>query len=419
MNLFEIKKEEPSWLLTESASAPKIHIEHLEDLIFNSGYAGAQSALDQVESLRQMLAEGTGTTTKLTVKWDGAPAIICGIDPSDSKFFVGTKSVFAKGEPKRCKSTKDINNWYSEQPELAAKLAQALKHLPKLGIGGVVQGDLMFTDGDVHTVSVNNEDCYVFTPNTITYAVPVNSLLGQKIARAKIGIIFHTAYDGDTLESMTPRYGLNVSGLSRHPDVWFDDATYKDYTGVASLTPSENTKIQQYLEATAATMEKIGQARFDIIITNKDFAKHIKPFVNKLIRQGTHVGDPSQFLNQFMVHYNDELTKGIEALSGGLTGRAAQNRLAKIKETEQWIADNMNNLIGVLAVYKRMIEMKHMIMHKLQQVEGIGTFQRTNDGYQVTAPEGFVAIGHNGGAIKLVDRLAFSRTNFLRRATNA
>lgn len=419
MKLFEIKKQDPQWLLTESTSAPKIHIEHLEDLIFNSGYAGAQSALDQIESLRQMLAEGTGTTTKLTVKWDGAPAIICGIDPTDGKFFVGTKSVFAKAEPKRCKSIKDIATWYSEQPELAAKLEHALKSLPKLGIGGVIQGDLMFTPGDVHIVSVNDEDCYVFTPNTITYAVPVKSNLGQKISRAKIGIIFHTAYDGDTLESMTPRYGINVSGLTNHPDVWFDDATYKDYTGVASLTPSENTKIQQYLNATATTMDKIGQQRFDIIITNKDFSKHIKPFVNKLIRQGTHVGEPSQFLKQFMVHYNDELMKGIESLSGGLSGRAAQNRLAKIKETEQWIADNMNNLIGVLAIYKRVIEMKHMIMHKLQQVEGIGTFQKTSDGYQVTAPEGFVAIGHNGGAIKLVDRLAFSRTNFLRRTNDA
>lgn len=386
------------------------HLEHVEDLIFNSGYAGAVAALDHIESLRCMLGEGTGTTTQLTVKWDGSPAIICGIDPSDSKFFVGTKSVFAKGEPKRCKNDNDINNWYDAQPELAAKLMSALKYLPKIGIGGVIQGDLMFTEGDVSTVNVNDEDCYVFTPNTITYAVPINSHLGQRIARAKLGIIFHTAYEGDTLETMKPRYGLNVQGLSQHADVWFDDATYKDYTGVASLTPSENTKIQQYLNATSATMEKIGQARFDIIITNKDFARNIKPFVNKLIRSGTHVGDPSQFLTLFMKHYNDEQLTGIEALNPN----AAQKRLAKIKETEQWIADNMNNLIGVLATYKRVIELKHMVMHKLQQVEGIGTFQKTNDGYKVTAPEGFVAIGHDGGAIKLVDRLNFSRTNSLK-----
>ena len=60
--------------------------------------------------------------------------------------------------------------------------------------------------------------------------------------------------------------------------------------------------------------------------------------------------------------------------------------------------------------------MKGMLLSKLQQVEGIGTFQKTNDGYKVTAPEGFVAIGHNGGAVKLVDRLVFSRTNFSSKA---
>jgi len=94
----------------------------------------------------------------------------------------------------------------------------------------------------------------------------------------------------------------------------------------------------------------------------------------------------------------------------------AQNRVAKIKEREQWMADNQNNLTGVLAVYKRIVEMKGMLLRKLQQVEGIGTFQKTNDGYKVTAPEGFVAIGHNGGAVKLVDRLVFSRTNFSSKA---
>ena len=418
MQLHEIQNKSPSWQLVEATGikTPSIHIEHLEDLIFNSGYVGAQAALNYVESLRAMLAEGTGTTTQLTVKWDGAPAIICGIDPSDSKFFIGTKSVFAKGEPKRCKNAADIDKWYSAQPELATKLLSALQHLPKLGIGGVIQGDLMFTEGDVSTVSINDEDCYVFTPNTITYAVPVDSNLGKRIAKAKLGIIFHTSYEGTSLETMKANYGVNVGSLHQTSAVWFDDATYKDYTGIASLTPSENTSIQKQIASATATMEKIGQARFDIILNNKDFARSIKPFINQMVRQGEQVGEPMQFLQKFVDYYNDELMKGIEDLSGGIAGRAAQARLVKIKEKEQWVADNANNLLVILATYKRVIELKHALMRKLQQVDSIGTFQKTNDGYKVTAPEGFVAIGHDGGAIKLVDRLEFTRTNALRRA---
>jgi hypothetical protein len=362
-----------------------------------------------------MLADGVGTTTQLTVKWDGSPAIICGIDPADSKFFVGTKSVFAKAQPKICKDQEDILDFYGDKPELANKLSQALKYLSKLGIGGVVQGDLMFTEGDVTTVEIDNELCYVFTPNTITYAVPVNSNLGQRISRAKIGIVFHTSYDGDSIATMQASFGVNVGSFAPNTNVWFDDATYKDYTGVASLTPSENTNIQQYLQTTADTMNKVGQQRFDIILTNKEFARNIKPYINQMVRQGSQVADPTQFLKQFVTHYTTELMKDIETLSGGIEGRAAQGRIAKIKEKEQWIADNSNALLGILAVYKRIIELKRILLAKLTKVEGIGTFQKTNDGYKVTAPEGFVAIGHAGGAVKLVDRLEFSRINFSSR----
>ena len=410
MQLYEIKKQTPQWLLTESKNT---HLEHLEDLLFNKGWAGAQEALNYIDSLRHMLAEGTGTTTQLTVKWDGSPAIICGIDPEDGRFFVGTKSVFAKGTPKRCKSTKDIQGWYGDQPELADMLEAALKYLSKLGIGGVVQGDLMFTPGKLSTVNVNDEDCYVFTPNTITYAVPVNSQLGHRIAQARIGIIFHTTYIGDSIDTMTAQFGANVTGYTQTKDVWFDDATYKDYTGIASLTPQENADIEKYLAATAATMNKIGQQRFDVVLTDKEFNRMIKPFINKQIRAGSQISNPTKFLQDFIDNYEQEMMKGV---GDDLNSRVAQNRVAKIKAKEQWIADNSNNLIGVLATYKRIIELKHMLLNKLQQVEGIGTFQKTNDGYKVTSPEGFVAIGHDGGAIKLVDRLTFSRTNFLAKA---
>jgi hypothetical protein len=251
----------------------------------------------------------------------------------------------------------------------------------------------------------------VFTPNTITYAVPVASEIGSRIARAKFGIIFHTSYEGESVPEMKSGFLVNIQGFSKHSDVWFDDATYKDYTGIASLTPSENTKITNMLSATMATLEKVGQQRFDVIISNKEFAKNIKPFINRSIRAGTQISDPNKFLQDFMKDYNALLMKDVE----NVTDRVAQNRLAKIKAKEQWVADNVNNLMGVLAVYKRLVEMKGLLLRKLQQVEGIGTFQKTADGYKVTTPEGFVAIGHDGGAIKLVDRLEFSRQNFLKR----
>lgn len=411
MKLYEIKKQPHPWLLTESKNT---HLEHLEDLIFNQGYQGATSAIDYVESLRKMLADGTGSTASVTVKWDGSPAVFCGIDPQDGRFFVGTKSIFAK-EPKLCKTAKNIQKYYEDKPELAEKLYQALKHLPKLNIGGVVQGDLMFTEGDVSTAKIKGDDCYVFTPNTITYAVPTNTGIGERIGRAKLGIIFHTSYEGPDIANLKASYGVNTASFTPHKDVWFDDATYKDYTGVASLTPQEDSHITKMLFAATQTLEKVGKAKIDTVLGDRQFSKTIKPFVNQQVRKGEQITDPNKFLKDFMLYYTDIHMKDIEALKGGIDSPAARARLDKIKEKEQWIADNANTLTGILAVYKRIIEMKMFLINKLSKVDSIGTFQKTSDGYRVTSPEGFVALGHDGGAVKLVDRLEFSRTNFMKR----
>ena len=99
-------------------------------------------------------------------------------------------------------------------------------------------------------------------------------------------------------------------------------------------------------------------------------------------------------------------------LKGGPESPAAQARIQKIQEKEKFMTDNSNILLGILAIYKRIIEAKVLLLQKMQQIENIGTFLKTDDGYRVTAPEGFVAIGHDGGAVKLVDRIEFSKANF-------
>lgn len=412
MKLFEVRNKPAPWLLCEAAEGKNTHLEHLEDLILNLGYQGAQSAFAYLEGLRAMLAEGTGTPGKVTVKWDGAPAIICGIDPADGKFFLGTKSVFAR-DAKLVKSVKDIKEWYSDKPGLAEKLAYALKYLPKLGIGNVLQGDLMFTDKDLGTAEIGGEQCYVFTPNTISYAVPVNSTLGQRLAKAKLGIVFHTAYEGPSLPEMTASFGASVAGLNKTADVWFDDATYKDYTGRASLTTEENRAIQAAIAGGQKTLAKTNAKKFDIILGNAEFAKYIKPFINNRIRAGEQVGEPITFLKEFVGFYTEKMNAEIAKLKGGPESKAAQERIAKIQAQEQFIADNSNTLLAIMAIYKRVIELKLAIVRKLQQVESIvGTFTKSETGYQVMNPEGFVAIGHDGGAVKLVDRLEFSRQNF-------
>ena len=111
-----------------------------------------------MRSLRDMLAGESRSSVNMTVKWDGAPAIFAGIDPSDGKFFVAKKSVF-NVDPKLYKSDAEIDADLSG--DLNAKFKVALAEFSKLGIKGVLQGDLMFTD-DISKETIDGVSYYTF-----------------------------------------------------------------------------------------------------------------------------------------------------------------------------------------------------------------------------------------------------------------
>ena len=160
--------------------AKNTHLTHAADLSFE-GYGRTQEAIRFIESLVEMLRGGSDSKLNLTRKWDGAPAIICGTNPENGKFFVGTKSVFNK-TPKINYTNADIDA--NHGGGLADKLKVALQHLSKLGIKGVLQGDFLFDSGDLSSKTLEGEKYLTFTPNTITYAIGAGDLQ-DKIKKAK------------------------------------------------------------------------------------------------------------------------------------------------------------------------------------------------------------------------------------------
>ena len=226
------------------------HLEHLEDAIIDKGSAGGQSAINFLKSVRNMLAGSSSNKVNMTVKWDGAPAIICGTNPENGKFFVGTKSVFNK-KPKVNYTAGDIRKNHSG--ELAEKLAIALRELRRLGINGVLQGDFLFTPSDLKKINIDGESMVSFTPNTITYAVPTSSVLAKKILRARMGIVFHTKYTGKTLDSMTAGFGT-IRGSATN--VFLASAGYKDVSGSVKLTRSELTQFNAKLRMAERSLLK-------------------------------------------------------------------------------------------------------------------------------------------------------------------
>ena len=186
----------------------RTHLEHIEDIVITDGYEGGRAVLEYFRGLLLTLKGTSSEAMSVSVKWDGAPAVVCGTNPANGKFFVGTKSVFAQNA-KINYTKKDIAKNHGTE-DLGQKLLKCLVHLKKLNIQGVVQGDLLFTDEDITRKNIDGKPHITFTPNTITYAVPEAGDLGKQIDRAKVGIIFHTTYVGDSIADMNANAGADV-----------------------------------------------------------------------------------------------------------------------------------------------------------------------------------------------------------------
>ena len=94
--------------INESKEGKNVHLEHIEDLVFNEGVSGTRKAILFLIELRNMLSGNSKKPLDITTKWDGAPAIFAGIDPADGKFFVAKKGLF-NVDPQMFKSIERIN----------------------------------------------------------------------------------------------------------------------------------------------------------------------------------------------------------------------------------------------------------------------------------------------------------------------
>ncbi len=389
--------------LTEKVSSGKnTHLIHIEDDIFEDGRAGGRDSLNFLASVVNMLAGSAPGKVAVTTKWDGAPAVFTGINPENGKFFVATKSLF-NVSPKINHTPADIRRNHSGG--LADKLQVALKELPKLGIKGILQGDMMFGPGDVKKEKIDGESMLTFTPNTITYAVPANSKFGSRIKQAKMGIVFHTAYKGKTIRDLKASFGVSVKGLKKTSSVWFDDATFRNTTGRAMFTASETVAIRKALDEAQSRLKTVGRYA-DTLRDRTDVIPDLNRFINLKVREGKTDFSSAEFMDWFMKERN-VLVGSLKTLKG------KQRRRAEKNDAVGFMFQTQADLQKLFQFRSSVTKVKIMLVRKLEQIQGIGTFTRTDDGFKVTAPEGFVAVDVlSNKALKLVDRLEFSRNNF-------
>ena len=385
----------------------RTHLEHIEDIIITDGYNGGKAVIEYFRGLLITLQGTSSEAISVSVKWDGAPAVVCGTHPETGRFFVGTKSVFNPGTPKINYTKQQIAKNHGTD-DLGQKLLKCLVHLRKLNIQGVVQGDLLFTDDDIVRKNLNGTPHLTFKPNTITYAVPENSDIGKQVDTAKVGIIFHTTYNGEIFADMTASAGADTQSFTQSSDVFFDNATYKDVSGSAKFTADETKQFMNGIDKLEALLNNVPRDLSNLLGTNQDFVPYFQMYINAMVKQGQLPTNVNQFLQGFQKFYAERMQQQIAGLKAQ---KALQLRQNKLKQMPTFMARIKKPLQAMLTFYKSVQLLKGFVLKKMNQAMAIGSFAQTDSGLEVTDPEGFVAVDRTGNAVKLVDRLGFSRRN--------
>ena len=380
------------------------HMTHIEDKVLYGGVNGTRQAINALRELRDMLSGQT--KSKLSTKWDGAPAIFCGTDPSDGKFFIAKKGIFNKN-PQLFKSAQEIDAELSG--DLAVKMKLALKHVPELGIKGIIQGDFLFSTGDTSNEVIEGDKYTTFHPNTIIYAIPYDQ--AADVRKAKIGVVWHTTYTGDTFESLKASYGVDVSKFKDSKNVWSQDAMLRDVSG-ATMDAKETKEVTEHLSKAGKIFNQISGSTLRELEGNKDLATLIEQYNNTFVRQQTVITNTKAHV-QGLIKWLDAKFQKEKDKRSSEKGKATQQK--KLDDFMKFFSTkNQKNLVAMFDLQKSIVLAKLKLINKLNSISKIDAFVQTKTGYKIrTGAEGFVAIDKLGGdAVKLVDRLEFSYNNF-------
>jgi hypothetical protein len=146
------------------------------------------------------------------------------------------------------------------------------------------------------------------------------------------------------------------------------------------------------------------------IAASDELKMRIKTHFNTKVRAGQRITNPTaharDLVNYIAGVYDKEIsTKKTPA------GKAGWE--SKKKEAMRFFSNaNFRSLVTMFEMMNHIIDAKEVIIRKMDAASSIRTLLKTANGYEVTSPEGYVAIDHKGSAVKLVNRLSFSRANF-------
>ena len=390
MKTFKQLKENTDFYMEDLSEALSVsdgsHYTHIEDELFVQGPKALPkilvSLIDTFKGIPQ-----TDAQTKI----DGSPSLIYGYD-HDGRFFVTTKSVFNK-TPKVSYTDEDIENNHGHAPGLVAKMKLALKYLPSITAtkGVYLQGDVMFAPKDLEKRNIDGIPHYLFQPNTVVNAIPVDSPMGRKIAAAKFGFAPHTKYD-----KSGNRSSITASDVRQSSTVFLMPIS------VPKL--SDYSKLQAGIDGLRKTLENTSKAGLSFVSSET-----ISPFM--LMAANFAIKEHEQLTYPVLLSFlHGKFDKEIAAVKTEATKEKKKaNRDALLAE----IANNKAGIESVLETHRAIAVFKDEMIAELDRNQPIKRFFKGEQGeLKHTSPEGYVAINQHGTS-KFVNRSVFSLQNFI------
>lgn len=379
------------------------HISHLEDGMFENGWSGLQNSIKILKGVVGGISSGGKAmpTLNVSTKWDGAPAVIAGVHPETKKFFVATKSFFSKTS-KVNYSEADIKK--NHEGGVVDKLIAAFKYLKPLNIRGIAWGDLLFTQGDKKSQTIDGKSYIVFRPNTITYAVPTDSPSGAEVAAAKFGIVFHTKWSGGGDPKERSSWSPGVPPMGTSTGVWVVDAKVPTLPKNMLLQTAEQRQISELTKKIEGEANNLKSALSSFL--NSEASDYVAQYVNSTVKAGVS----NNTANGLAVFIQARLAAESEALK---TQAKKDERAEKNARITKYLKAYSSQIDRLFALHGMIAKAKGLVISKLALTQTVSTFIADKDGYRPTAPEGFVAVcGNTCQIVKLVDRNEFSRNNF-------
>ena len=347
-----------------------VRIEHPEDMVLDAGSRGLQQALNGILSAAKNPQE-------TTVKWDGKPAIIFGRKPT-GEFVLTDKSGFlAKGYDGLATSPEQIEQIMAqrggERSELVAiyrRLFPMLRRAVPQDFRGYIQGDLLFVDQPPVV-----DGAYEFQPNTVKYRVPVDSDLGQKIAKSQTGVVIHTALDAP---------GANATPIRA--------AALSDSPGLLILDPSLREPRQIRLkDATVKDVQKI----------ISQYGTAIDQLFNPNELRSRKITDLPQLIKQYL---NSRVrARDYSNLIAGFGDWVQQRAPAKAPRIFEWATENKQAMAAVFQAFLDISALKNDLVRQLDsQAQDVQASVNDEPGHE----------GYVGQGMKFVDRMRFSAANF-------